>query len=355
MFKLLDSYIAKTILLMTLLVLAVLVGIDFFIHFVQESSDFGKGDYNLFLGLKTVIYSLPADVYQFFPMIGLLGCLLGLGTLAAHSELVVMRAAGFSVWQISRSVLIAAGFLVLVVTLFGETLAPKLMHHALSDKALARSQGQAIKTQHGMWLREGDSFYHIAGLSKDGHLNGLTRYQFDKQHHLQRVSYAKHAEYQDNAWTVKDVEQTILTPKKVTTETKKIDQWKIDLAPVILKVAQVDAEEMSLAKLYSVTQYKKRNNLDYQEYALNFWQRILQPFSTLVMMLIAIPFIFGPLRTVSMGSRIVVGIIVGFGFFLINQFFGPLTVVMQMPPFLAALLPPLLFAGIGGYLYKRSF
>lgn len=355
MFSLVDRYIAKTIVTMTLLVVVALLGIDFFIHFIQESNDFGKGDYSLFGGLKTVLYLLPTDLYQLFPMIGLLGCMLGLGGLASHSELIVMRTAGCSVLRITRSVLIAVGFLVIVVTLLGESVAPSLMHKAMSDKALARSKGQAIKTQHGLWLREDDSFYHIAYLDKGKTLRGLTRYQYDKAHHLVAVSYAKEAQFNDSSWDVKDVDQTLLKKDETTTSHKAQDQWNIDLAPVILKVAETDPDEMSLSKLFSIVQYKKRNNLDYQEFALNFWQRIFQPLATIVMMLIAIPFIFGPLRTVSTGLRIVTGLIFGFSFFIINQFFGPLTEVMQVPPLLAAILPTALFAGAGIFFATRVY
>ncbi len=350
MLTILDRYIFKTIITMTIIVVVALLGIDFFIHFIQESNDFGKGDYSLWAGLKTVVYLLPTDLYQLFPMIGLLGCMLGLGALASHSELIVMRGAGCSVLKITRSVLIAVGFLVLAVTVLGESVAPNLMHQAMSDKALARSQGQAIKTQHGLWLREGDSFYHIAHLAKGGILQGLTRYQYDKAHRLIAVSYAKNAKFSDGSWNVTDVDQTFLKHNKTTTSHKANGKWDIDLAPVILKVAETDPDEMRLSKLFAVMKYKKRNNLDYQEFALNFWQRIFQPLATMVMMLIAIPFIFGPLRTVSMGLRMVSGLMVGFSFFIINQFFGPLTTVMQLPPLLAAIFPTLLFAGIGIFL-----
>ena len=71
------------------------------------------------------------------------------------------------------------------------------------------------------------------------------------------------------------------------------------------------------------------------------------------MMLLAIPFIFGPLREVSMGVRMVSGVAVGFCFYLLNQFFGPISLVYQFSPILAALLPTLVFAGVGGLLMWR--
>ena len=100
-----------------------------------------------------------------------------------------------------------------------------------------------------------------------------------------------------------------------------------------------------------------RNTSNYHQSALNYqlayWQRIIQPFTTVVMMILAIPFIFGPLRSSTMGSKLLAGATVGFGFHIINRFFGPFSQVLQWPPIIAALGPTLLFAGIGIFLMRR--
>lgn len=55
------------------------------------------------------------------------------------------------------------------------------------------------------------------------------------------------------------------------------------------------------------------------------WSKIFQPLSVAVMMLMALSFIFGPLRSVPMGVRVVTGISFGFIFYVLDQIFGPLT------------------------------
>ena len=67
----------------------------------------------------------------------------------------------------------------------------------------------------------------------------------------------------------------------------------------------------------------------------------------------ALSFIFGPLRSVTMGARIIMGVLTGFGFFITNEVFGPLSLVYNIPPALGALLPSLLFAGIATVLLSR--
>jgi lipopolysaccharide export system permease protein len=73
------------------------------------------------------------------------------------------------------------------------------------------------------------------------------------------------------------------------------------------------------------------------------------------MMLMALSFIFGPLRSVPMGVRVVTGISFGFLFYVLDQIFGPLSLVYNMPPVLGALLPSMLFLLISVYmLLKRK-
>ncbi|MFX8926233.1 LptF/LptG family permease, partial [Acinetobacter baumannii] len=77
------------------------------------------------------------------------------------------------------------------------------------------------------------------------------------------------------------------------------------------------------------------------------WHRIIQPFASLVMMLLALPFIFGPLRQTSNSIRLVIGLVIGFCFYYANQFFGPIVLLFHWPALLGALLPSLLFGIVG--------
>lgn len=351
--KILDRYIGKTVISMTLLVTITLVGLEIFIQLVNELRDVGKGSYGLQEALIYVVLKMPYYLYLLFPLAGLVGGLLGLGSLATHSELTVMRVAGVSVQQISRAVLGAILILVFVVTLLGEVIAPKLTAYADTRKGMAKSGGQAISTQAGLWLREGNSFIHIATVVRGGHLANISRYQFDKNHHLVLASHVAKATYHQGQWQLEGVRNSVIKETGVTTSTVAADNWQINLTPEVVKIAQNDPEDMSLWKLYSLMQYKKQNNLDYTDYGLPFWKRIFQPFATCVMMFLAIPFIFGPLRSVTMGLRLVTGILVGFSFYILNQFFGPLSTVYQVPVVIAAILPTLLFAALGFVLLRR--
>jgi lipopolysaccharide export system permease protein len=351
--KLLNRYIIKSVLQTTLIVVIALISLDFFIELIGELGDIGEANYTLTQGLLYTLLEMPSDICQLFPIAGLVGCLLGLGVLASNSELIVMRASGLSIYQISRSVLYAVLLMVFLVSIIAEVITPTALRYADTLKALDKSGGQAVATQQGIWLRDGQSFIHIESVKNAEHLHGISRYIFSEDHHLTSVSYAKEAKYLNHEWIVHDIYQTDITESKTSTEQFDQASWVMNLNPTVLKLAQVAPYEMSLRRLREYIQYQKQNGLRYQVSALNFWQRIFQPLGTCIMLLLAIPFIFGPLRSVTMGLRLVSGVIVGFSFYMLNQFFGPFSLVYHFPPFIAAITPSLVFLVIGYFAMRR--
>ena len=103
--SLLARYIGRTVFLNTLLVLLVLVSISSLFSFIGELDDVGKGDYTVKTALIYILLGMPGIAYELFPSSVLLGSLLGLGAMASHSELTVMRSAGISIGQLQGPLL----------------------------------------------------------------------------------------------------------------------------------------------------------------------------------------------------------------------------------------------------------
>ncbi|WP_040187389.1 LptF/LptG family permease, partial [Legionella pneumophila] len=76
--KILDRYIAKTVLSAIGLVTLMLVGLQIFILFVNQIDDLGRADYGIVQAGVFVLLQMPYQVYLFFPIASLLGCLVGL-------------------------------------------------------------------------------------------------------------------------------------------------------------------------------------------------------------------------------------------------------------------------------------
>ncbi|MBT8131779.1 MAG: LptF/LptG family permease, partial [Gammaproteobacteria bacterium] len=91
---LLDRYILAGVLRGTVLVLLVLLVLNSFVSFIGQVDNVGQGSFTMADAIGYVLLTMPTIVYDLLPIATLLGALLGLGNLASHSELIVMRAAG---------------------------------------------------------------------------------------------------------------------------------------------------------------------------------------------------------------------------------------------------------------------
>ncbi|MCG3722273.1 lipopolysaccharide ABC transporter permease LptG [Vibrio cincinnatiensis] len=355
MFKILDWYIGRTIIATTTLVLVTFVGLSGIIKYVEQLRKVGDGTYDLLQALLFVVLSVPRDVEMFFPMAALLGALIGLGALAASSELVVMQAAGFSKLDIGLSVLKTAVPLMIIVTLLGEWGAPQAQKMARDMRAFATSGGNLMSVRTGVWARDVNDFIFVGKIDSE-HLYGLNMWRFDEHKKLRHVVFAEQVDYLgDNQWVMKNVELTDFQNDFLITK-QSLDEypWKTALAPDKLAVVTVKPEELALSGLYDYVHYLKASEQDASRYELALWRKVTQPFSIAVMMLMALSFIFGPLRSVTMGARILSGVIAGFTFYISSEFFGPLSLVYGIPPVFGAVAPSLVFLTIAVMLLRRK-
>jgi lipopolysaccharide export system permease protein len=349
--KIIERYLGRTVISTTLSVLGVLLALFSLIQLIAETRDIGSGHYTLLSAFYYVLLKLPSQFYTFSPIAILLGTILGLSILARHSELTVLNANGVSLFQIAWSLFKATLLIVFFIVLIGEGLAPRAARLAESHKAFLTSSGQTLMTQQGaLWIRDGHNFIYIQSILNPMHLNNVSRYQFDDHNTLLKASFAKHVNYEKNSWAAYDVVTSNLSPKKITASAIKHEIWPLSFSPKLLNISIILPEQMSLKQLNEYIRYRKKNLLNTSQYSLAFWQRVLKPFAIWIMMCLAIPFTFKHLRSLATSLRTIAGISVGFGFYLLNEFFGPFAIVYQWPPFLAALLPLLIFMFIAALL-----
>ncbi|MBS9422903.1 LPS export ABC transporter permease LptG [Photorhabdus caribbeanensis] len=356
MFGVLDRYIGRTILQTILMTLFMLVSLSGIIKFVDQLRKVGQGEYTTISAGLYALLSVPKDIQIFFPMAALLGALLGLGTLATRSELVVMQASGFTRMQIAGSVMKTAIPLVILTMIIGEWVAPQGEQMARNYRAQKMLGGSLVSTTKGMWAKDGDDFIYIQRIVSDTEIKGVNIYHFSDDKKLLSVKYAASAVYDEDSdlWKLSQVEESDLTDSKKITGSQRISaDWKILLTPEQLNVVALEPEALSISGLYQYIKYLKQSEQESGRYQLNMWKKIFAPLSVAVMMLMALSFIFGPLRSVPMGVRIVTGITFGFLFYVLNEIFGPLSLVYNMPAVLAALLPSLLFLAVSIYLLLK--
>ncbi|WP_319782414.1 LPS export ABC transporter permease LptG [Oceanisphaera sp. IT1-181] len=356
MFTIFDRYIGRTVLMAILLCELTLVGLAAIIRYVEQLRSVGEGTYTLLSAFYFVLLSMPQEIVLFFPIAALLGGLIGLGQMASNSELVVMQSAGRSRFNIVVSALKTTLPLMLVIMLVGEYVAPATKLASDDLRSQAKSGGQVVLSVYGVWAKDNDAYINIGQAKRDGTLSDITLYYFDENTRLSRITQAESATYQEPLWRLTNVTDTLFNAGvSINTQHEDTRDWQTSLTPEKLGVVAIDPNELSMRGLWEYQGYLADNGQDSGLYALEFWRKALQPVMVIAMMLLASSFVFGALRSVTMGARLLLGILFGFGFYVSNQVFGPISLVYHVPPFIGALGPSLLFIGIAlALLNKRA-
>lgn len=350
----LERYIGRTILASIMLTLFMLVGLGAIIKFVEEFRSVGRGSYD---GLHAAYYTLltmPRDIETFFPIAALLGSLMGLGGLASRSELVVMQSAGFSRFRIGLAVMKTAIPLMVLTMIMGEWGVPQTEQYARNMRSIAQSGGSMLATQGGFWAKDGNDFIYIRQIQDERNLNNILIYQFENQV-LKSIKQAEKATYSEQGWLLQQVDKSEIHESGITQSRETDQAWKTSITPSKLGIVSLKPESLSISGLADYVGFLKDTGQDPKRFEITFWRKVFQPISMAVMMLLAISFIFGPLRSSTMGAKIVIGILAGFVFYVANIVFGNLSLIVSwLPVPIGALIPSLLCLSVVWWLLNKK-
>lgn len=357
----LNAHVARHVLSAVTLVIVVLIGLFAVVLFADELGD-APSHYKILNLVLYVVLRIPGMVVANAGFAILIGCLLGLGVLASQSELTVMRASGVSVMRIVWMVLQPMLAVVLFISLLGEYVVPGIDRYA----SLLRSEKQEqefifnmIRSDNGLWMRQGNDFLHFNHVSANGDITGFARFVFDENRELRYAQYASHAKYSTDAaqpgWNLKKIRVTRFGEDSVSAELQAGDEhWSSELAPGLLGVVASEPESMSLRELRYYINYLTEQGQDGRMFELVFWQKAMQPLAMIGLVLVAISFIFGPLRDTTMGYRLFTGVMLGIVFRFSQDLLGPTSMVYGFTPLLAVVVPILVCWLLGIFLLTRT-
>ncbi len=349
-----DRYIVSSVASAILLILSIVLMLDLVFAFIAEMEDL-RMNYQLEQVFYYLLATLPRRVYDYLPLAVFMGCLVGLGTLGKNSELVVLRAAGVSTLRIFYAAFKPALLVIAIGIGVGEYVAPYSEKIAQSGKAIAQGAARNVGAANGLWHREGDAFFHFNAVEPNGALHGIQISYFDNEDQLISSVFAERAIFQRGHWILENVNETIFdSPQRIEAHAYKSYPLDINLSPNLLSVLMVKPENLSVQGLRHYVRYLEGQNLNASEYVMAFWKKLLQPLATATLVLVAISFVFGPLRSVTMGFRIFCGLVVGLVFKYTQDLLGPSSLVFGFDPVFATLIPILACLALGLYLLRRA-
>ncbi len=354
---LIDRYIARSIAWSCFFVTLILLTLFVFIDFIGELGDAGEGNYGVGQALIYVFLTLPELLYQLFPVLALLGTLVGLALLANHGELVAIRAAGVSLWRILGSVSIIGFVLVVLSFIVGEWLAPKSGVFAEQYKSrLQTGETHFTNADGGTWLRDKNHFIYVEGLTEDGKPGGLRVWTVDNESlEITQALHAQTAIPLERGWQLSNVERISLSMSGISSDRVRIMPWDDLPKQSLLAAASTKPDELSVVELFRYVSYLKSNGIKALSYEQSLYSKMVAPLTVAVMVLLAFPFVFGSLRSSGIGHYVFIGACIGIGFHLFNELLRFSGLVYGLPPLFSALAPTVLFLIIALVSLRRIF
>ena len=344
MMRIFALYIMRAVLGYTALVMLLLMVLVGLYMFVDQQTDVGIGRYGMFDALLFVICNLPDQSFTLFPVGALLGALLALGNLARGSELIAMRAAGASVWRIAIWVGGAGLALMCLTWIIGDYVAPSLEQFAYQQRMLAKFNQFNVSGAESLWAKDGNTFVAIQSQHSADSFGGIYILRFDDQHHLQSVGHADSAKPDTQSWQLRNYAETRFENDRALTSKQSIAELKTALSPDFIGAASKDPYQLTGSELRSFIRHLRNNQLETRDYEIAWWSRIARTVSIVIIVMLAVPFSFGPMRSSGTGARMVVGILLGSLFFLSAKLLSDAGTVFHLQPLVVAWAPIMLLA-----------
>ncbi len=309
----------------------------------------GKGLYQASDAFQYVLLMLPRRFIQLTPFIALIGNVIALGRLAVNSELVAMRAAGLSPLRISRASLKVGFGLLVVLLVLEQSLAPWAQQQALALRARALEQSTKLGHELGIWTRDPRHFLRIRSMAHGRTANDVEIMRLDHQGFLAEYIYAHSADIiSGKEWKLKDVTDKTIKDGKFEVRTRQVMSWRPFLKPDQVSTLTRPPQSLSPLELYQYVRYLKKTGQQSEAYALALWQKLGGALTTIAMVLLSVPFVFGSPRT-GFANRLVLATLTGIGVFLLDQILANAGLILNLNPMLVALTPGLLLIGAAWY------
>jgi lipopolysaccharide export system permease protein len=336
----LDRYLYRTVLVYTFMAMTVLLVLGGLVVFISQQGDIGVGNYSAGDAFLFTLLNMPQQTFELLPIGAMIGALMGLGNLASGSELVVTRASGVSVWRIAWPVGLAGLTLALIMYGVGEYAAPPMAQFAKREKTTSKLQDVSFAGSSTAWVKEGNLILRVQTGEVDRAFGGVSVFELDGPTHLRSIQRAARISVADpGRWSLHNVATSRFDKDRVEGDTVGEFTMRSTVNPEFLGLAATDPQLLTLRGLAAYIDHLRRNSLETASYEIGYWSRIARLLAVVVVTLLALPFVFGPLRTTGAGTRTVIGVLLGVVFFLVTGTIEKGGQLFNLNPVLVGWLP----------------
>jgi lipopolysaccharide export system permease protein len=329
----------RAILSSTVLVMLVLLALAGLFEFISQLED-TQGNYGVPQALLFAALRLPQLSFEMLPIAALIGSLLGLGSLANNSELVVMRTAGLSIKRLAGMVAISGVVLMVFTGVIGEYIGPPLDYFARTMRDEGRYEQEDRDIGNAAWVKDGPVILHLERINPEFEFGVLYMFRFNEDNSLKSIARAENSGIDDSDnWILENFRETQFRDDGVQVVESSVEVESFDVNGELLGITLVKPVSLSARGLMSYIGYLRRNDLSAERYEMELWSRISRTVTVVIMPVLALAFVFGSLRSSGSGSRLLIGVLLGLAYFLASEMIANSGQVFNLNPAIVTWLP----------------
>ena len=204
-------------------------------------------------------------------------------------------------------------------------------------------------------MRDGDTIISVEQQSASAKFGGVQVIRFGPGRKLLGVGLAATASVgDDNVWQLRDMNETRFGD--TGTESVKLtrEEVRTTLSPEFLGLAVAEPDAMGFRELRSYAEHLRNNDLESTRYEVAFWARVARLAALALVVILALPFALGPMRSSGQGARTVIGILIGAAFMVLSQTLENGGQLVALTPWLIGWIPTFALAALTGVLLWRT-
>ncbi len=342
----LDRYLARHWLQGVALVMLGLLAVDGMMALTDELERVRAGIYDWPQAWVHLGLTLPRRLFEMLPIATFAGTLVGMSGLAARSELVVMQMAGWSRLRLAGGLMWGAVGMALVLLLVSEWVMPRAEEAARNLRHGSFDLQQSTRRGDVLWFTDQRYFVRLLRVRTGGQTRFLDVFvvEVDESGRPFRRLRADEMQPEHGQWRLRDVEEIRFLPRRV--EYRRVQALTLPAVGEqrLLQAGLLNPRYLAMADLMRVRAFLRQRGMDERVYQVAFWQHVLRPLSLLVLVLAASHFVHGSSRSRSAGRNLLLGLMLGLLFYIVDRTMGNLARIYAVHVPLVLALPTLLTA-----------
>jgi lipopolysaccharide export system permease protein len=231
---------------------------------------------------------------------------------------------------------------------------PPAQQLAQAERASRLASLDAVRGSNSFWAAGERQYLNVRRFAEANIPVDIYLYEFSASGEVQGVIQAARAEVRpDGTWLLERVSRKRFSGTRIDTEQLATLVWRSFLRPAQVSLLTLPADSMRPLDLYRYVRDLERRHQPAARYSQALWEKIDLPLAMAAMILIAVPFAFGSLRTWGMGQRMMIGTMIGIIFTLVQQITSYLGLLLNVSPALTATTPSIALAALAVYLFRR--